>query len=308
MTTPRDPDRLIHAFLLEGAEQLQDQVYDVVRAEIDQKRQRVVIGPWRVPTVSKLVPIGLGAAAVIAVLLLGSQFIGAPSSNVGGPASQPPASAAPTEAAPLAEPTTAADGSVPVGPFTIVDEGSPDSPRHPTVTIPSSGWSYDPGFGLIVKGVEVDNLPEAGMAAWSWPAGTRFNVYGDPCHWASTTPDTPATTVDDIAAALAAQPSRDASDPVDVTVGGYDGKHITLHVPDDWDASSSDCDQDNFASYGVVGGDGPSRYHQGGGQVDELWILDVDGAVTILDAMYRPDTPAALIDEVRTIAESATFE
>ena len=57
-----------------------------------------------------------------------------------------------------------------------------------------------------------------------------------------------------------------------------------------------------------MGGDGPSRYHQGGGQVDELWILDVDGAVTILDAMYRPDTPAALIDEVRTIAESATFE
>ena len=99
MTTPRDPDRLIHAFLREGAEQLDDQVYDAVRAEIDQKRQRVVIGPWRVPTMSKLVPIGLGAAAVIAVLLLGSQFIGSPSSNVGGPASQPPASAAPSRRA-----------------------------------------------------------------------------------------------------------------------------------------------------------------------------------------------------------------
>ena len=103
MTTPRDPDRLIHAFMLEGAEQLQDQVYDAVRADIDQKRQRVVLGPWRVPTVSKLMPIGLGAAAVIAVLFLGSQFIGSPTSNVGGPASQPPASApseAPVSAAP----------------------------------------------------------------------------------------------------------------------------------------------------------------------------------------------------------------
>ena len=49
MTTPRDPDRLIHAFVREGAEQLDDQVYDAVRAEIEQKRQRVVIGPWRVP-------------------------------------------------------------------------------------------------------------------------------------------------------------------------------------------------------------------------------------------------------------------
>ncbi len=56
MTTSRDPDRLIHAFVREGAEQLDDQVYDAVRAEIDQKRQRVVIGPWRVPNMSKLVP------------------------------------------------------------------------------------------------------------------------------------------------------------------------------------------------------------------------------------------------------------
>lgn len=113
MSTPRDPDRLIHAFLLEGAEQLQDQVYDAVRADIDKKRQRVVIGPWRVPTVSKLVPIGLGAAAVIAVLFLGSQFIGSPTSNVGGPASQPPASAAPSEA-----PVSAAPSAISPPPLT----------------------------------------------------------------------------------------------------------------------------------------------------------------------------------------------
>jgi hypothetical protein len=105
MTTNRHPDRLIHAFVLEGAEQLDDQVYDAVRAEIDHRRQRVVIGPWRVPTVSKLMPIGLGAAAVIAVLFLGSRFIGSPSSNVGGPASQPPASAAPSEAPASAAPS-----------------------------------------------------------------------------------------------------------------------------------------------------------------------------------------------------------
>jgi hypothetical protein len=118
MTTPRDPDRLIHAFLREGAEQLHDQVYDAVRADIDHKRQRVVIGPWRVPTVSKLVPIGLGAAAVIAVLFLGSQFIGSPASNVGGPASQPPASVAPSEAPASAAPASTAPSPVPPPPLT----------------------------------------------------------------------------------------------------------------------------------------------------------------------------------------------
>ena len=96
MTTSRDPERLIHAFVREGAEQLDDQVYDAVRAEIEQKRQRVVIGPWRVPNMSKLVPIGLGAAALIAVLFVGSRFVGSPSSNVGGPA---------VEASPTSQPS-----------------------------------------------------------------------------------------------------------------------------------------------------------------------------------------------------------
>ena len=47
---------------------------------------------------NKLVPVGLGAAALVVALLLGSRFIGSPSSNVGGPASEPPASAAHSEA------------------------------------------------------------------------------------------------------------------------------------------------------------------------------------------------------------------
>ncbi len=143
MTTPRDPDRLIHAFLLEGAEQLQDQVYDVVRAEIDQKRQRVVIGPWRVPTVSKLVPIGLGAAAVIAVLFLGSQFIGSPTSNLGGPTTQPPASAAPSDV-----PTSAAPPLTQT--FTSTQHGfSVSYPEGWTAQAATEPWTGRDGFGLV---------------------------------------------------------------------------------------------------------------------------------------------------------------
>jgi hypothetical protein len=134
MTTSRDPDRLIHAFVREGAEQLDDQVYDAVRAEIEQKQQRVVIGPWRVPTMSKLLPIGLGAAAVIAVLLLGSRFIGSPSSNVGGPASQPPASAAPSEAPASAAPS-------PVSPPPLTETFT--SPLHGISVSHPEGWTAE---------------------------------------------------------------------------------------------------------------------------------------------------------------------
>ena len=85
MTASRDPDRLIQHFLREGAEQLPDQVFDAVRSEIEQQRQRAVIGPWRMPTMNKLVPIGLGAAAVVVALFVGTRLLGAPATGgVGG--------------------------------------------------------------------------------------------------------------------------------------------------------------------------------------------------------------------------------
>ncbi len=100
MTASRDPDQLIHHFLLEGEERLHDQVYDAVRADIEQQRQRVVIGPWRMPDMNKLVPFGLGAAAVVAVLAIGSQLLG-------------PVATGGVGAAPTAQPTaTPISGSV----------------------------------------------------------------------------------------------------------------------------------------------------------------------------------------------------
>jgi hypothetical protein len=117
MTAHHDLDRRLNAFLLDGPTSLPDASFDAVRDRTEQTRQRVVLGPWRVP-MSKLVPIGLGAAAVIGVLLLGSQFIGSPSSNMGGPASQSPASATPSEAPASAAPASAAASPISPPPLT----------------------------------------------------------------------------------------------------------------------------------------------------------------------------------------------
>src|SRR6266542_6484908 len=78
MTASRDPDRLIRAFLSEGEEQLHDQVYDAVRAHIERKPQRVVIGPWRTPIMNRFATIAVGAAAVVVLLVVGSQLLGPP--------------------------------------------------------------------------------------------------------------------------------------------------------------------------------------------------------------------------------------
>jgi len=83
MTESRDPDRLIRAFLDEGEEQLDDRVYDTVRASIEQKRQRAVFGPWSTPTMNKFLTIGLGAAAVVVAVLIGAQLLGSPGGGTG---------------------------------------------------------------------------------------------------------------------------------------------------------------------------------------------------------------------------------
>jgi hypothetical protein len=97
MSEYQDLDRQLNAFLVDGPTTLPDASFDAVRDRTEQTRQRVVLGPWRAPHMNKLLTIGLGAAAVIAVVFLGSRFVGSPTATVGGPASEPPASAAPSE-------------------------------------------------------------------------------------------------------------------------------------------------------------------------------------------------------------------
>jgi hypothetical protein len=227
-----------------------------------------------------------------------------------GGAVTPPASSRPASPSSTPAPTPASSPSTAAAPTSapnVVVGQAHDGLPGITYTLPASGWRNSE-FGPM-KGDDVKNVPEAAVLLWPFKAGSQFYVYGDPCKYRSTKPAKPATTVDQIVSSLAAQPSRDATKPVDVTVGGYAGKSITLHVPADAAMTGEDftgCEDGKFASYGTA--DDPlSRYHQGPGQIDELWIVDVDGATVIIDAMYRSDTPADVIEELQRIAQSATF-
>ncbi len=266
---------------------------------------------------NRYLKIGLAAAAVLVVAVVGFRQFGA--SNVGSPGPTATPTVTPTvtpTATPLpsvAGPSTAI-GGLPEGPFLI---NGTDGPVQVTVDIAASGWQALDGLDAVSKDDDSLDPPEtvgAALLAWAWPAGTGFNVYGDPCHWSTTISETPATTPDEIAVALAAQASSDPTAPMDVTVGGHAGKAITLHVPMSYDIPGAsreeqfaDCDQSVFGFYAAEGDTEPTRNAQGAGQIDELWILDVDGTIVILDAAYSPATPVDLVDEMRTLAESATF-
>ena len=243
---------------------------------------------------SNIVRIGLAAAAVVILAVVVINLVpGSP--QVGSGATPTPIPS--TEAS--GEPTPA--GRLEEGPFALWD-GTLDGGASIIVTIPAPGWSGDPNGGILVKNHTVDPPDGAGMIVFA----EDLYVYGDPCQWSTTRPDTPATTVDELVAALAAQALRDASQPVDITIDGYAGKSITLHVPDD--AVFADCDQGYFGSWGTDSEPGAARYHQGPGQIDELYILDVGGVLTVIDTAYYAGTPAEHVAELYAIVASATFE
>ena len=317
MSTDRDTTRVVRSWLMTDEHESADRVLGAVLDRLDTTPQRRAT-PWpvrRIPTMNRFLSIGLGAAAVVVLLFLGSQLFGSPG-GVGGPGVEPTSTPEPT-AAPTAAPTSSSSvwTGTPEGSFVLTGA---DDPVQVTVDVTSPGWMPLAAFDSLTKdddGLDPPVSVGAALLAWAWPAGTEFNVYADPCHWTTTIPETPATTPDEIAAAFAAQASTDATAPVDVTVGGFAGKALTLHVPMSFDVPNAtreekfaDCDNDIFAFYGVEGETGEARNAQGAGQIDELWILDVDGSIVILDATYSPSTPAALVEEVRDLAESSTFE
>ena len=199
---------------------------------------------------------------------------------------------------------TSTDAGLPEGPYDLWSQaGAPPM----KVTIPAPGWFGEPGQGVVVKNDTAEPPAGAGMIVWT--GMDKMYAYGDPCAWSTTIPDTPATTVDEAVAALGNQASRDASEPVDITVDGHDGKAITLHVPEDADFGT--CDWAMFGMFSDKTGTEPdfvARYAQGPGQIDEVWVLDVDGKLAVIDWAYYEGTPQADVDELRAIAESATFE
>jgi hypothetical protein len=245
---------------------------------------------------------GLAAVVAAIAILFGLNYVR--TANVGGPDIGDPSPTPESTTTPESTPTPTPQGLLPVGAHTLNDgevlEGLPTLPI--TVTLPA-GWYGDPGGGILVKEDNAGAPDGAGLITFF---GDLY-VYGDPCQWAATRPDTPATTVDELVAALTAQASRDATEPVDVMVGGYAGRSITLHVPDD--AVFSECDSGEFGSWGMTDDDvRPFRYHQDPGQIDRLWILDVGGTLVVIDVAYYDGTPTSVIDEMEAIVESATFE
>lgn len=99
-----------------------------------------------------------------------------------------------------------------------------------------------------------------------------------------------------------------------MTLAGYAGECLEWSVPSDIQSSAFSqfpaCDNDgngnhNFNSW--VGVDGGYRYEEVPGQVDQLWLLDVNGRRLVVDATYDPNTSLSQRAALEQIVDSLQF-
>lgn len=107
----------------------------------------------------------------------------------------------------------------------------------------------------------------------------------------------PGPSVEDLAHALVAKKSTRASTPERVTLAGHRGLYVELASPRD----ISTC-----GKYPGLWRD-PERGIYGDGQVDRVWILDVDGQRVAVNASYGPRATAVEQDNLTSMVESIKF-
>lgn len=253
----------------------------------------------------------LAATLILALTGCGSEAVPAPST----PPTTPPTTTTP--------PPTQGDSSPPEGIQNIwdlpqlapVDPGTyfmdPDldlsTPLRVVYEVPAEGWSQ--WAGTFKAGDE----GHVGMSIT-----TVNNLVSDGCkdHSHSNPPVGP--TVDDLATALADLAPFQVTSPIkDVTVYGYDGKHLELTVPDlpveesRDDHRFTECSGGQLKSwvapFDTTPGDAFYGY-TGPGYTEEFWILDVKGTRLMIAAERSAGSPHKDLNELRAILDSIRIE
>ena len=167
MTTERDPrTRIVLSWLREDGHEDAERVLLRALDEVDTTPQRRAT--WRLArrtqSMNRFVTIGLGAAAVLVALVVGTQLLGTPRGGLG------------SQATPTPEPTT--PGDFPALTNTFVSPRNGFSIKHPervALTPAEQLWGFtDPAGGQVDDGFDV---VDTGLAAVLKGASTNVDLY-----------------------------------------------------------------------------------------------------------------------------------
>jgi hypothetical protein len=279
VSTDHDVTRIVRSWLEEGTMALPDRVLDAVLDQVPTTPQRRAWWPARrFLQLNTATRIAIAAVAAVVLALAGIGLL-LPRPNTARP---------PVTATPSPTPSRLIGGTrLDPGTYSLTVLGVVDA----TITVPQGWTAYD------AASVNKHGGESSITAVIFWDSDLDVGrVYADPCRWQAGHVDPPVgPTVDDLATALANQPQRGDAIPIDVSIDGYRGKMIQLSVPSDIQLSY--CDGGTFRSW-----DG--RYHQGPGQIDQVYILDVGGQRLVIDTFYMPETSDADRAERQGIVDS----
>jgi hypothetical protein len=100
-----------------------------------------------------------------------------------------------------------------------------------------------------------------------------------------------------------------------VTIDGRNGKYLVWSAPADWvvtgDADFQGCDDPGNGHHDYVSwlGEGHGeRYMIVAGQVEQIWVIDVNGQALVVSATYAPNVPGADRAELAAVAASLRFD
>lgn len=192
---------------------------------------------------------------------------------------------------------------------------------------PTSRADLEPGRWAVTASGSRDvplavlNLPEGlnGGGGYIWSlGGTPENdgwilgywnpstgVYLDPCTRKGTFDASQFKFPDIWVEALAAQRRTTTSQPVPVTLGGYDGIYVELIGPKNLDYST--CRGDRLTIFETTT-KGDHHWIAEPGVVERYWILDVDGERIVLTGAVLPETTDSQVEQLTEIVESVQFE
>lgn len=233
--------------------------------------------------------------------------------NVGGPSSPSAASGTPTPTTPIPSSTAVQDiydvpnfSALEAGTYSIDPDKDASTPLRVLYTIPAEGWGQwigafkgEEGANRAV-GVSITNIT---------------NLVVDGCSDHSAADPAVGPEVDDLASALVnLAPFRVKDPPTDVTLAGYSGKHLSLILPE----VAYEVREGNIYYTGCTNGEiwswkapnlGDAFYgYQGPGQIEEFWILDVEGSRLVIIGTWFAESPPAYIAEMRAVLESIQIE
>ena len=197
------------------------------------------------------------------------------------------------------------------------------------VTI-GDGWSNLSYNARVLRKIGKNCCDVTGSIAFSRPV----RVFSDACHWSDGYYPGPVATVDGLVTALSEQRGwADVTAPSDISVDGYAGKAFQRTAP----AVTSDCstmgynprrrpvnwhgveplpafrsweneDDDRFVHPGTGPDQLGSWSFYEAGEIETLWVLDVDGTVVVINTTLFPGPSAADRAEFAAVLDSIRIE